>query len=135
MRNDIPRAWGGLGLLRRVGDASPSELERSLSFRLRRRVNDLWGITYIYHVSGPHQMGKGKELLFIKEEGEEEEEDEEKERVKIARGTLQMRCSPRPFFSSRRVVEACANTCPPTGFLGSETKLMPPSGLDMTWFV
>jgi len=69
MRNDIPRAWGGLGLLRRVGDASPSELERSLSFRLRRRVNDLWGITYIYHVSGPHQMGKGKELLFIKEEG------------------------------------------------------------------
>ena len=37
--------------------------------------------------------------------------------------TLQIRWSPRPFLSSRRVVDACASTWPPTGFLGSDTKL------------
>jgi hypothetical protein len=45
------------------------------------------------------------------------------------------RCSPFPFRKLNRTVDACAKTCPPMGFLGSCTNVIPPEGSAMTWFV
>lgn len=39
---------------------------------------------------------------------------------------LQTRCSPLPFLSIRRTVDACASTCPPAGFFGSDMNIPPP---------
>lgn len=49
--------------------------------------------------------------------------------------TLQMRSSPEPLRSLRRVVEAWATMLPPMGLEGSLTKLMAPSTDATTWLV
>lgn len=46
--------------------------------------------------------------------------------------TFMSRCSALPLRRLTRVVTACARTWPPSGFLGSWTKVMPPLGSLMT---
>ena len=108
-RQDLKLCFG-LGARRAVDDLGDADVAAPL-LELYERI---WPSVYVVEIGGG------------------ERERGERERGGKASKKAFSLCFRRGPITSMRVVEACASTWPPTGFLGSETKVMPPSGFDIT---